>query len=167
MRYKCSLVVVSLEFPTLLKLLPATEASCHLSSEQLGSISEALWASSSMSMPATHPRQEDTLWHVTFTQLSAYLMHSWGRMEETCVQFLCHLPPSCSVLLYACQLTLLQLYCCKMGTALLSLRQLGYKPTPGSGTSVIASGGMAGYISRWVLAESDIGNCVPKYLFQM
>lgn len=54
-----------LEFPALLKLLPPTEASCHLSSEQLGSISEPLWASSSM--PATHLGQKDILWHDTLS----------------------------------------------------------------------------------------------------
>lgn len=98
-------LLVPLEFSTLLKLLPATEASCHLSSEQLGSISEPLWAS--RSMPATHPRQKDTFWHVTLTKLSAYSKHNWWRMEERYVQFLCHPPPSCSVFPYTCQLTLL------------------------------------------------------------
>lgn len=109
-------LLVPLEFSTLLKLLPATEASCHLSSEQLGSISEPLWVS--RSMPATHPRQKDTFWHVTLTKLSAYSKRNWWRMEERHVQFLCHPPPSCSVFPYTCQLTLLQLCSCKMGTAL-------------------------------------------------
>lgn len=104
---QCELEAVSSRFPlfpTWLKLLPPTEASCHLLAEQVGSISELLRASSST--PAMHPRQKD-LWYKTFpvSLLPTHLTADEGWKKRH-VQFHCHPLNSCAVLLHACQFTL-------------------------------------------------------------
>lgn len=143
-------------------LLPPTEASCHLSAEQLGSISEFLWASSSM--PAMHPRQKD-LWYITFTVslLPTHLTVDEGWKKRH-VWFHCHPLSSCAVLLHACQFTLcIDSAAVKWQQRFSASYSCDTNPHCLWDFQVISSVDcVAGCISNQVHMVSDNENCIPK-----